>query len=292
MNSSRCTQHPTTNSAVSFLATGPPQRPAFNSRDVRVWRDEERDRLNLRPTGNKGEHIKRLIFKVEHENNKKDNVIRTRSDSNNIKAPGLEELPVWLSSFSLLISLVNRENSGSTATLGGPENTDSVQTSNLSAFAAKFSLYQTTGADGTFLAQLVIDASITPLVASTCGPPEENDPDCCQESGSTDAEPRQQARPPRSPRRAHPASSRAPVRTCRGLLTLLPAVSQPPLKPPAAALIYRLGAVLSAGSIGGTEPEVRPVISTAASRVRGGIRTRHPQQLQPAGTDEPPVPPR
>lgn len=41
LKSSRCTQHPTTNSAVSFLATGSPQRPVFNSRDVRVWRNKE-----------------------------------------------------------------------------------------------------------------------------------------------------------------------------------------------------------------------------------------------------------
>lgn len=46
------------------------------------------------------------------------------TDSNNIKAPDLEVLPVWLSSFCLLISLLNRENSGSTVTLGGPVNTD------------------------------------------------------------------------------------------------------------------------------------------------------------------------
>lgn len=48
-----------------------------------------------------------------------------------------------------------------------------------------------------------------------------------------------------------------------------------------APFIYRLDALLSAGSIGGTEPEVQP-----------GIRTRHPHQLQPAGTDQMPVPPR
>lgn len=87
-----------------------------------------------------------------------------------------------------------------------------------------------------------------------------------------------------------PPAAGAPVSTCRGLW-LLTAVSQPSHNP-VAPLIYRLDAVLSAGSIGGTEPGVRPVIGTSSSGVRAASTERHSQQLQPAGTAQPPVPPR
>lgn len=63
-------------------------------------------------------------FKFYYDNNKNNNINRPCMDSNNIKAPDLEVLPVRLSSCCLLISLLNRENSGSTVTLEGPVNTD------------------------------------------------------------------------------------------------------------------------------------------------------------------------
>lgn len=85
-----------------------------------------------------------------------------------------------------------------------------------------------------------------PLFDSTCNPVEQNDPDCSEHPGSADAEPREEARPPRSPRRAHPASSPAlrsehagdsdsSKRSLRSHQTLL------------LLLIYRLDAILTSG---------------------------------------------
>lgn len=42
---------------------------------------------------------------------------------------------------------------------------------------------------------------------------EQNDPDCSEHPGSADAEPREEARPPRSPVRAHPGSSSPALRS-------------------------------------------------------------------------------
>lgn len=76
-----------------------------------------------------------------------------------------------------------------------------------------------------------------------------------------------------------PPAAGAPVSTCRGLW-LLTAVSQPSHNP-VAPLIYRLDAVLSAGSIGGTEPGFRPVIGTSSSGVRAASTADIPNSSSP-----------
>lgn len=75
---------------------------------------------------------------------------------NNIKSPDLEVLPVWLSSFSLLISLLNREKSGSPATLEEPVNRlndNNKQTS----FCVCLKVFPKICAYGTILDQLLIN---------------------------------------------------------------------------------------------------------------------------------------
>lgn len=116
------------------------------------------------------------------------------------------------------------------------------------------------------LMDLIVNA-----VPPTCNPIEQNDPDCCEQSGSADAEPREAARPPRSGRRAHSASSQRSGQNMPRTPT--PHRGRSPSRNTVAPSIYRLDDLLSAVFIYGTKPGVRPGISTSASSIQMSAST-------------------
>lgn len=87
-----------------------------------------------------------------------------------------------------------------------------------------------------------------------------------------------------------PPAASAPVRTCRGLLT--PHCVFTAFRPPCCSFYLSNRRDFISGLHWRYRTRGSACHQHRGFQSQGGIRTRHPQQLQPAGTDQLPVPPR